>query len=289
MEGVVILKYYITGDIHGDFVDLKNRIYKSKIKKGDCLIVLGDACFNYFKTTQDMSLKAKVNKLGITLFCIQGNHEIRPQNIDSYQTKEWNNGTVWYQPEFPNILFAKDGEIYNINGNKTLVIGGAYSVDKYYRATRHYLRDLYGIPMDIFKILLHIPNNNTVTEEEKMLVDNFIDSLEDTTIFKWWKDEQISDEDIKKIEKLIKNDNKFDIILSHTCPQKFEPTEVFLPSINQKFVDKRMENWLNTVEETIKYKKWFAGHFHINKNLENGFEFLFKDVKEIEEGAYGGK
>lgn len=30
-------------------------------------------------------------------------------------------------------LFAKDGEIYNINGNKCLVVGGAYSIDKWYR------------------------------------------------------------------------------------------------------------------------------------------------------------
>lgn len=288
MEGVVNLKYYVTGDIHGDFIDLKNRILTSKIKKGDCLIILGDACFNFFKTKQDVAFKTKANNLGITLFCIQGNHEIRPQNIDSYQTQIWNGGTVWYQSEFPNILFAKDGEVYNINGNKTLVIGGAYSVDKYYRAAKHYLRDLYGIPMDIFKILLHIPNKNSVTKEEKMLVDNFIDSIEDTSIFKWWKDEQISDEDIKRINELIKKNNSFDIILSHTCPQKFEPTEVFLSSVNQEFVDKRMENWLNTVEETIKYKNWFAGHFHTNKNLGNGFEFLFKEVKKIEEGEYAG-
>ena len=54
-------------------------------------------------------------------------------NISTYKTKEWNNGTVWYEEEFPNILFAQDGEIYTINGKECLVIGGAYSVDKEYR------------------------------------------------------------------------------------------------------------------------------------------------------------
>ncbi|WP_221934318.1 hypothetical protein, partial [Klebsiella pneumoniae] len=39
-------------------------------------------------------------------------------------------GTVWYEYQFPNLLFAKDGEIYDIEGLKHLVIGGAYSVDK---------------------------------------------------------------------------------------------------------------------------------------------------------------
>lgn len=37
-----------------------------------------------------------------------------------------------------NILFAKDGEVYDFNGIKTMVIGGAYSVDKFYRLSRGY-------------------------------------------------------------------------------------------------------------------------------------------------------
>lgn len=37
------------------------------------------------------------------------------------------------EEQYPNILFAKDGEIYNFNGKKVMPIGGAYSVDKYYR------------------------------------------------------------------------------------------------------------------------------------------------------------
>ena len=273
------MNYYITGDIHGNFNDLKNRILKTDIVMSDCLIILGDAGFNYFRTKTDINLKAKANELGITLFCIHGNHEIRPQNIDSYQAMMWNGGTVWYQPEFPNILFAKDGEIYNINGNKTLVIGGAYSVDKYYRAIRYYLTNLRDIPIDIFTSLLHVSEKGS---NEKARVDRFLSNIENTDKIGWWKDEQISDDDIDKINKLIKEDNNFDIVLSHTCPQKFEPTEVFLPSVNQDEVDKRMELWLNDIESNINYKKWFAGHYHIDKVLNNGFEFLFGLVKKIE-------
>ncbi len=38
-----------------------------------------------------------------------------------------------YQPEYPNLLFAQDGEVYDFNDKKAIVIGGAYSVDKYDR------------------------------------------------------------------------------------------------------------------------------------------------------------
>lgn len=45
----------------------------------------------------------------------------------------WNGGTVLYEEEYPDILFAVDGEVYQIGDKKAMVIGGAYSVDKEYR------------------------------------------------------------------------------------------------------------------------------------------------------------
>lgn len=77
----------------------------------------------------------KFNKL---FFCIHGNHEERPQNIKTYKTKLFHNGIVYYEDDYPNILFAKDGEVYDFDGKKTLVIGGVYSVDKEYRLAMGY-------------------------------------------------------------------------------------------------------------------------------------------------------
>ena len=53
--------------------------------------------------------------------------------IRSYRTQIWRGGEVYYEPEFQNIVFAKDGEIYDFDGKKAIVIGGAYSRDKEYR------------------------------------------------------------------------------------------------------------------------------------------------------------
>lgn len=277
------MKYYVTGDIHGDFSDLSCRIKQNRIKTGDCLIILGDAGFNYFQNARDIILKSRANDLDIILFCIQGNHEIRPANISTYKTKVWNKGKVWYESDFPNLLFAKDGEIYNINGNKTLVIGGAYSVDKYYRAARFFMNYNSMIPLPIFKNLIKLAEgNNDIKPEDKKEVDEFLISDNMAFVnFSWWKDEQISEKDKEKINALLSATNKFDIILSHTCPLKFEPTEVFIKGLNQDLVDKSMESWLNEIEEKTNYKKWYAGHFHTNKDLNNGFEFLFNAVKEV--------
>ena len=69
----------------------------------------------------------------ITLFCIHGNHDRRPSDIPSYQEMLWNNGLCYREERYPNLIFAKDGEIYNLGDRETLVIGGAASSDKYYR------------------------------------------------------------------------------------------------------------------------------------------------------------
>ena len=58
---------------------------------------------------------------------------MRPETVNSYREESWNGGTVYVEEEYPNLLFAKDGEIYDLEGTKAIAIGGAYSVDKWYR------------------------------------------------------------------------------------------------------------------------------------------------------------
>ncbi len=126
-------RFFLTGDTHGVFNRIEVFCRENNTTKDDILCILGDAGINYYLNKRDYMLKQILQNLPITLFCIHGNHEERPFNIPTYKEKEWNNGMVYYEEEFPNLLFAKDGEIYTINGKKCLVIGGAYSVDKGYR------------------------------------------------------------------------------------------------------------------------------------------------------------
>ncbi|MDR2571308.1 MAG: metallophosphoesterase [Oscillospiraceae bacterium] len=124
--------YFITGDTHRDFDRIEELLYYTE-SDDDVLIILGDVGINYQGYAADYALKQELSELPITLFCIYGNHEMRPENINTYETKEWNNGIVYWEPEFPNLLFAKDGEIYELDGLRCVVIGGANSIDKHLR------------------------------------------------------------------------------------------------------------------------------------------------------------
>ena len=127
------ISYYISGDCHGEFekIGLFCRNYQTNPE--DVLILLGDVGLNYFLNPSDKKRKNQLSELPITLLCVQGNHEERPANISSYIEKEWHGGSVFYEPEYSNILFAKDGEVYDFDGKKAIVMGGAYSIDKEFR------------------------------------------------------------------------------------------------------------------------------------------------------------
>lgn len=226
---------YITGDIHGDPSRVIDFAKDMNLTKKDTIIILGDVGANYYNGKRDSLMKRFLNAIEPTVLCIHGNHEIRPGNIASYHTEKWRDGEVWIEDEFPNIKFAKDGEIFTIEDIRYIVIGGAYSVDKYYRLAKG-----YG----------------------------------------WWDDEQPSEEIKKFVEKQLQ-EHKIDVVLTHTCPMKYEPVEMFLSQIDQTTVDKSTEEWLDKIENLLDYKAWFCGHWHTDKRIDK-MHFLFKGWETAE-------
>lgn len=225
---------YITGDTHGDFKRIEHFCNLMGTTKKDVMIILGDAGINYSGDENDLGRKNYISRIPITLFCIHGNHERRPSTIHTYVMSEWNGGKVWLEYDYPTIMFAKDGEIYDIAGQKTIVMGGAYSVDKWYRLEMGY---------------------------------------------RWFPDEQPSEEIKKDVEKTLDGSNwNVDIVLSHTTPLKYEPVDMFLPGLDQSTVDDSTERWLDEIEEKLNYKWWYAGHFHTDRTTDR-LQLMFKDIE----------
>ncbi|MGB4985539.1 MAG: metallophosphoesterase [Erysipelotrichaceae bacterium] len=124
--------FFITGDLHGDTQRIIDFCDRFKTTLDDVLIILGDVGINYYGCS-DRFTKELISLLPITLFCIHGNHDKRPENVDGYELVSFCDGQAYQQKQYPNILFALDGEGYNFEGLKTIVLGGGYSVDKMHR------------------------------------------------------------------------------------------------------------------------------------------------------------
>lgn len=217
------MTYFITGDKHGNFEDVI-RQWPSEITQdlNAAVIILGDDGTNYHLNKRDRFLKETIAKHTECIFyCIRGNHDYNPTQLPS-MTCSYDSaiqGNVWYDPEFPNIRYLTNG-IYYFNRHKTLVIGGAYSVDKFYRLENGW---------------------------------------------NWFEDEQPNKEEQEAIFNLIKDNKEFDLVLTHTCPYENQPTDAFLPFIDQSTVDNSTERFLSEVKSKIKFSKHCFGHFHLDR------------------------
>ena len=139
---IVINRWLITGDTHGEFSRFKNYEEEIKHDPNTAIIILGDAALNWTLNEQDAHVKDFLNKhYDFTIYCVRGNHEARPQNVPGMKLIYDENvqGEVYIQDEWPKIRYFKDFGIYIINGFKVAVIGGAYSVDKWYRIEMNYI------------------------------------------------------------------------------------------------------------------------------------------------------
>ena len=231
-------RVFVTGDTHGYFARIEHFCLDNNVTENDTVIILGDAGINYWGDSSDVDLKRRLAKLPISFFCIHGNHEMRPQTISGYTYEFRFGGMCLVEPEFPSIMFAVDGNVYTFAGRQCIAIGGAYSVDKYYRLQ-------CGA--------------------------------------RWFADEQ-PDEATKRLveKKLALVGNRVDVVLSHTCPGQYIPTEVFIPGIDQSTVDTSTEEWLDAIEGNISYDRWLCGHYHTDKTIDK-MRFMYHDILPLEE------
>ena len=242
-------KYYITGDKHRNYEAVKMFCRVFKTKRNDVLIILGDAGFNYYEDKKDDKLKTEMSKLDITLFCLHGNKENRPENVGTYGIRSFCGGKVYYEPKYPNIYFAIDGEIYTFEGRKYMVVGGAHSVDK--------LRCLEkGLPFWEDEM----PNNSTKSKVEETLDkenNKIFGMMTHTCTLKYLPTEMfVSTRQNAAVKRK---------------PRKVRSKKFFKPDI-----DRSTEEWLDKLEDKLNYKIWFCGHYHIDKQIDNVYMMHYK-------------
>ena len=238
--------WVITGDTHGDF----NRFRKlqSMVPNGEKwgVIILGDCGINYYlnRGAADKRLKYKIthNFPNLEFFCVRGNHEQRPELVPNMRLVLNKDvmGKVYEEEEYPSIHYFVDGATYIINGKSTLILGGAYSVDKEWRLAR--------------------------AKGNKPAYAG------------WFPLEQLTAEERGIISAKCAGKH-FDVVLSHTCPIGWEPREKFLSIVDQSTVDRTMEYWMEELKNNMSFNKWWFGHYHTNKDVNEKAEILYEDIK----------
>ena len=250
----MIKNWLVRGDTHGKFYWMDNGCLNDYIPEETAIIILGDAGFNFYLNTIDDKLKAEVNARGYRFYCVRGNHEARPQGLGNMECKydPEVDGMVWMEEDYPNIHYFKDCGTYIINDYVCGVIGGAYSVDKWYRLAR------FGI---------HSKTDYGYNNPKKT---------------GWFPDEQLTKEEMEVCSHLFK-DWKFDFIFSHTCPYSWRPADLFLNGVDQSSVDSSMELWMDELKDQCKWKYWLFGHYHADRLERPHVEMFFNNIEKLDD------
>lgn len=238
------IKYwYVGGDLHGECRNLKYWVEMElpTPKDESAVIILGDAGLNYYGGYKDRHFKSNLNSIGIMVYCLRGNHEMRISDAIYYgnyglEYDENVGGKTWFETGYPNIrYFLDEGGLYHINGKEALIVPGAYSVDKDYRLERGW---------------------------------------------NWFPNEQL-DENEREVLKIFAHDMDFDYIFAHTCPHSWEPyiDDLFMDYIDQSEVDKTTEDFLDELLNDCSYKYFYFGHYHNDREIPNkNATMLFKFI-----------
>lgn len=246
-------KFFITGDKHRRFDKVKRFCRDTNTRRKDVLIILGDAGFNYYDDKRDDELKKEISDLNITLFCLHGNKENRPQNVGTYGIRSFCGGKVYYEPKYPNIYFAIDGEIYTFEGNKYMVVGGAHSVDKM-RCLEEGTPFWYDeMPDDTVRETVELNLQNEGNRIYGMMTHTCPIDYLPTEMF-------MSTRQNASIKRK---------------PRKTKSKKLFKPDI-----DRSTEIWLGELEKKLDYKVWFCGHYHIDKQIDK-IQMMCYDIRPL--------
>lgn len=95
--------------------------------------------------------------------------------------------------------------------------------------------------------------------------------------FDYFKEEMPSDEEYKEaIENLNKHNNQVDYIITHTINEK---TIWYIGRPHIKELP--FNSFLQYIEETVNYKHWYFGHFHLDKDINDKQSVLWFDIKDM--------
>lgn len=95
----------------------------------------------------------------------------------------------------------------------------------------------------------------------------------------WWKQELPNNMDYNIAEETLKSCSyKVDYVLTHTVPQSVIHYLGFVPDMN----DAELTGYFEWLYGKLEFKKWFAGHFHVNRRVRDNVQVLLDEVVTIE-------
>ena len=248
---------YITGDCHAEFSRFSTEVFPEQYEmtKDDYVIICGDFGGVWDKDEESPREKWWMDWLeekSFTTLFVDGNHE----NFDrlySYPEEEWNGGRV--HKIRPSVIHLMRGQIFTIQGKKIFTFGGAKS------------HDISGGILELDDPDFY-EKRRELEEDWKPYRINHVS---------WWEQELPSEEEMEEGRRNLEaGGNTVDFIVSHCCASS---TEVEIGG--GLFQHDYLTDFLESIRRTVKFKRWFFGHYHNNRQVREKEILIYEQIIRI--------
>lgn len=251
-------RLYITGDCHANYQKFSSDCFpvQKELTRDDFVLICGDFGLWDDDATEQWWFK-QLSKKRFTIIFVDGNHENFDRLYSEFDVVDFHGGKAHKIRE--NIYHLMRGYVFNICGKKIFAFGGASS---------HDIQDGILNPEDFENTSDLLREYNRLTRKGKMLRINH---------FSWWEQEMPTEEEMQfGLKSLKENDFKVDYIVSHCCPQHI--ASVFSHGL---YEPDKLTKYFNEVDEKTDFSKWYFGHYHDNKIINNKYVMLYNRIERV--------
>lgn len=248
---------YITGDCHRNFERFNMSIFpeQKEMTKDDYVIVCGDFGGVWNKGKEDKEETMLLDRLdckSFTTLFVDGNHENFDRLYD-YPVENWHGGKV--HKIRPSVIHLMRGQVFDIDDRSIFTFGGASS------------HDIDGGILE--------PDDPDYKKKKKELDQGWRPYR--INHVSWWKQELPSEEEMEEgRNNLSLHHNTVDFIVTHCCSSSTQAMlggSLYKPDIETSYFEE--------IKQNTKFKKWFFGHYHDNRNVSAEEILLYEQIIRI--------
>ena len=93
----------------------------------------------------------------------------------------------------------------------------------------------------------------------------------------WWPAEMPSETEYAEAETNLERIGwHVDFVLTHCAPSSITKT------IDPGYQPDKLTNFLETVKERCQFRKWFCGHYHMNRVIDDRFVIQWERISKID-------
>lgn len=254
-------RIFVTGDCHRKFNKFSKAVFpiQTELDKNDYVIICGDFGGIWDREEESKEEKWWLNWLAtrsFTTLFIDGNHE-NFDRLGKYPIREWQGGKVHVIR--PSLLHLMRGQIYDLWGTRIFAFGGASS-------------------HDIQAGVLELDDPDFDKKKRKLNLEGECYRINHLN---WWREEMASSEEMEEgLMNLARVGNQVDYIITH-CGASSTQEE-----LRKDFEEPDMLNiYFEKLKSRCRYPKWYMGHYHEDRNINDKEILLYQQIVEIGENV----